>query len=205
MCSSDLGREVFLYRTSGSLGNPQYPGATFNDWYLTTAKTGDPEDVDAAYGKLERGQRYLVMAYFNQQRVCRVAYDDKTEDYITYAVYSHPLADSFFYPVADGEADWSDPQLSEIRQHLACVRGDHRSLNVVPLQDMSALPMTRDTRAGIYLTDGRWLNSQDNAQENRVCVVGNALASARGLKVGDNLTLTLQDAPSYFGIVEGTG
>ncbi|MCI8681298.1 MAG: hypothetical protein HFF81_11025, partial [Oscillospiraceae bacterium] len=199
------GREVFLYRTSGSLGNPQYPGATFNDWYLTTAKTGDPEDVDAAYGKLERGQRYLVMAYFNQQRVCRVAYDDKTEDYITYAIYSHPLADSFFYPVADGEADWSDPQLSEIRQHLACVRADHRSLNVVPLQDMSALPMTRDTRAGIYLTDGRWLNSQDSAQENRVCVVGNALASARGLKVGDNLTLTLQDAPSYFGIVEDTG
>ena len=29
--------------------------------------------------------------------------------------------------------------------------------------------------------------------------------SARGLKVGDNLTLTLQDAPSYFGIVEDTG
>lgn len=77
------GREVHLYRTSGSLGNPQYPGASFDDWYLATAKTGDPEDIDAAYAKLERGQRYLVVAYFNQQRVCRVAYDDKTEDYIT--------------------------------------------------------------------------------------------------------------------------
>ena len=204
----EAGREVVLYRTSGGLGAPRYPGAEFDDWYTTTLKTGDPADVDAAYAGLEQGQRYLVVAYYDQERapvLCRVVYNDEEDSYATHAVYSHPLADSFFYPVPEGEADWSDPQLDEIRRHLDRIRADNHSLNVVPLQDMSALPLTQDTKAGIYLTEGRWLDSRDNEQKNRVCVINNALAAARGLKAGDTLTLRLQDAPSYFGIVEMSG
>ena len=197
----EAGRKVVLSRTKGI--NPYFPSAEPSQYYVNTLKTGDPENLDAAFENLEIGQRYLVVARYNHQEVpimCRVEYDDEDDVFITHAIYSHPLADSFFYPVPEGEADWSDPQLSEIRGHLDRIHADQHSLNVVPLQDMSALPLTRDTQGGIYLTEGRWLDLQDNEQENRVCVIGNTFAASRRLKLGDTLTLKLQDAPSYFGL-----
>lgn len=197
----EAGRKVVLSRTKGI--NPYLPSAEPSQYYVNTLKTGDPENLDAAFENLEIGQRYLVVARYNHQEVpimCRVEYDDEDDVFITHAIYSHPLADSFFYPVPEGEADWSDPQLSEIRGHLDRIHADQHSLNVVPLQDMSALPLTRDTQGGIYLTEGRWLDLQDNEQENRVCVIGNTFAASRRLKLGDTLTLKLQDAPSYFGL-----
>mgnify|MGYP006922405733 CR=1 FL=1 len=59
-------------------------------YYVNTLKTGDPENLDAAFENLEIGQRYLVVARYNHQEVpimCRVEYDDEDDVFITHAIY----------------------------------------------------------------------------------------------------------------------
>lgn len=72
-------------------------------------------------------------------------------------------------------------------------------------QDMSALPFTQQVNRDGYLIEGRWLNADDNAASNPVCVILQDFAEKRGLHVGDTLTITLSDEQmSYSYYPEGT-
>ena len=198
------GREIVLNRTSGTLADRyQRYYDIMRDYYVDTLLTGDPQDPDAAYDHLEQGQRYLVVGYYDENEapgMCNVMYHSGDDTYTTYAIYSHPLTDSFFYPVPEGEADWSDSRLSVIRRHLDLIHEEQRALNVIPIQDMEVLPITKNQEAGLYLTEGRWITGEDSAQKNPVCVITSAFASCRDLKLGDRLTIRLRDIPSYFGL-----
>ena len=193
------GRRVVLSRSMG------------HSW-TTEMRNGldaDPAGAEAACEKLEIGGRYLAVGYYEQGRgsMCRLVITlepdgmgGQREVTTTYALFSHALEDAFFYPVPEGgEADWSDPQLAVIRDHLELIREETKALNVIPLQDMSALPQVQDSETGIYLTEGRWLDRRDEEQKRRVCVVNAALAAMRGLELGDTTTIKLRDIPSYFG------
>ena len=70
---------------------------------------------------------------------------------------------------------------------------------------MSALPFTQQVNRDGYLIEGRWLNADDNAASNPVCVILQDFAEKRGLHVGDTLTITLSDEQmSYSYYPEGT-
>lgn len=167
-------------------------------------------EQEEAYAALEMEGRYLAVGYYEPGKgsMCRVVRELKTdpeteeeyEEKTTYAVFSHTLEDAFFYQLPDsGEIDWSDPRLSLTRERLELIQEETRALNVIPLRDMSALPQVQDPEAGIYLTQGRWLDRRDDEQENRVCVVSASLATLRDLALGDTITIQLRDTPSYFG------
>lgn len=163
-------------------------------------KSGDPRDVDAAYAQLEAGARYLVMGYYQPSAYPRCQVETAGGGLTTYIALTSMEEGRFFHPVPmEGTVDWSDPVLGAYEKRIAQIRDGQRALNIVALRDMSALPLTQDSDAGIYLTEGRWLDGEDDALERRVCVVNANLASMRGLALGDSLTLRLRDIPSWQG------
>ena len=144
------------------------------------------------------GERYLDASHYH-------SYNASIEELPGGArgvrVEAMPLTEGcYFYSVpAEGEADWSAPALQGVERQIRYVRDQQHSLNIIPLQDMSALPMVQEDEPDIYLTDGRWLNGGDDAAGSRVCVVNANFASLRNLSLGDTLTIRLRDIPSYIG------
>ena len=144
------------------------------------------------------GERYLAASHYH-------SYNASIEELPGGArgvrVEAMPLTEGcYFYSVpAEGEADWSAPALQGVERQIRYVRDQQHSLNIIPLQDMSALPMVQEDEPDIYLTKGRWLNGGDDAAGSRVCVVNANFASLRNLSLGDTLTIRLRDIPSYIG------
>ena len=164
-----------------------------------------PFDIDEANRQLKLGECYLVQGYYRPKIYpsCKVEIstpEPGIEIQTTYAVAGQVVENGHFYPVpADMKVNWSDPRLIVSEEDIQISFDEQRALNIIPIKDMNALPETRDTVSGIYLTDGRWLNDQDDKLGSKVCVINANLASLRGLKLGDTLTLRLQDIPSFFG------
>ena len=214
LLTSDLGRYMAFYGTLRSYSD------TFFYFTVDTVLAGRPEYIHEDYtvilhptqfqdvanperarGQLVEGERYLAVGYYSLQQPSYIEYDELTGRATgTHAMLSCPLEGSYFYPVPEGqEADWSDPRLGDLEVFLQDVRNEQRALNIIPTKDMSALPIIQDADPKIFLTDGRWLDRQDDAAGSRACVISQVLASLRGLEVGDQLTLTLRDIPSTFG------
>lgn len=164
----------------------------------------DPQDVEYAYEQLEKGGRYLAVGYYYLHipgcRIAEVASDDGGTSRVMHARVQRASDDLFFIPVTEGsEAGWSGLKDHWLEENILLNWDNQRALNIIPTKDMSALPVVQDAASGIYLTDGRWLESADDELGRTVCVINEELASRRGLKVGDTLTLTLRDVPSHLG------
>ena len=162
----------------------------------------DPQDVEYAYEQLEKGGRYLAVGYYYLHiPSCRVVESDDGTSRVMHARVNCPSDDLFFTPVPEGsEANWSGLKDHQYEEGILLEWDNQRALNIIPTKDMSALPIAQDSASGIYLTDGRWLDSADDELGRTVCVINEDLASRRGLKVGDTLTLKLRDVPSHFGV-----
>lgn len=82
---------------------------------------------------------------------------------------------------------------------------NRHAMAVFTTKDMSSLPEVQEALKNYYLTAGRWLNADDQAEARQVCVVRNGFAAARNLHVGDTIVLTIRDDPySIFGYVTGS-
>ena len=212
LLTSDMNRYIAFYGTLWSYGDDYFhfivdevaagrPELIYEDYSVILHTTRDGTDPEAARGQLVKGERYLAVGYYSLLSPSRIEYDEKTgRQTATHALLSCPLEDGYFYPVPEGgEVDWSDPRLGDLGAFLQDVRSEQHALNVIPTQDMSALPQVQEADPSLYLTEGRWLDSRDNGAERRTCVISQSLAELRGLSVGDTLTLTLRDVPSTFG------
>ena len=169
--------------------------------YIKEGGMASISSADAA-GKapdaLKAGQSYLVLGqYIPDSPACSAGWGEGGA-YRTNARSASDGRGNWYYPV-DGEADWSDPALSYAAGFIQQAREEQRSLNIIPLRDMSALPMVQEADPALYLTAGRWLDGEDDAQGRRVCVINDNLATLRGLEVGDTLSIKLRDVPAYFG------
>ena len=214
LLTSDMNRYVAFYGTLWSYGSDYFhfivdeviagrPEYIYEDYsvilHVTTPQ--DVADPEGARAQLTRGARYLAVGYYSLFPPSCIEYDEKAgRQTATHVLLSCPLEDGYFYPVAEGcEADWSDPRLGDLGAFLQDVRSEQRALNVIPTQDMSALPQVQEADPALYLTEGRWLDGRDNGAARKTCVVSQSLAKLRHLSVGDTLTLTLRDVPSTFG------
>lgn len=188
----------FYFRVDTVLsGYPEYvsEGASV---VLFREDTYEPES--AAYAKLEKGQRYLALGFYHYGNPnCRIEETEESGRRI-FARIMRASDDSFFTPVSeDHAADWSDLENYRQKDAVSMSFDEQRALNIIPTEDMSTLPMTQNVAHNLFLADGRWLNTEDNVHGRKVCVVNEKLASLRGLKVGDFITLKLRDIASYFG------
>lgn len=143
---------------------------------------------------LEPGERYLVRGRF----------DSFDFNGVPIKFRALPLAENapLFYHVAAGdELDWNNPTLSGVPAEMQQCRDEQSALMAVTTKDMSAMPIV-ELDDQLYLTDGRWLNSADQAAQNKVCVINDAFAQLRGLKIGDTIDLTFRNVLTSYGYID---
>ena len=142
-------------------------------------------DLTDVYEELEIGGRYLLRGEY--------AYN-MTDDVTLVFKPLTPAQDGlWYYPVAEGEADLSDPLLAGVAEQIRLFDDNQHSLQTIAVKDVSALAQVWEETRGLYLLSGRWPDSQDDSENRRVCVIHEHLATQRRLAVGDTLTMTLRD------------
>ena len=185
------GNHMFYFTVdSVVVGYPEYiaPGAQISMQNNIDDRLGHDywryEDLTGPFTEMEVGQRYFLRGSKNDLRM------DKPEFRFTSLSEDGP----WYIPVEPGEEiDFTAPEHADVAAAMKLQDDNMRALSIIATQDMSALPETQETSGDLYLTEGRWLTAEDNAQGRKVCVIREALAEQRDLRVGDTLDLTLRD------------
>lgn len=162
---------------------------------------GDPKNIITVYFDsatlqqenpvMKTGKTYLIRGYYDPYK------NTGRGDVLNFDLL--PLEEGVLFlegepesPAAQRYLD-SDTELQERNRH---------AMMAVTTADMSALPLVQESSRDFYLEDGRWPDREDSVNRNMVCAVTKEFADVRDLKVGDTLTMTLQNRnPSYFGYV----
>ncbi len=168
------------------------------------------DDAPAVLDMLTVGEQYLIRGEaMREPQYVDDVFDDKDNRFKQKLAFSKgwelyaalPLASGgpLFYPVPEsGEIDWSDPVLDGAEEEIELCREEQGAMLVVATRDMESMKDTQPDE-WIYLVDGRWLNYEDNAGQNRVCVIHDEMAKVRGLSIGDTITLKLRNlTDNYF-------
>lgn len=189
------GDVLFVFEPEEILnGYPEFIEAGRN--VIMVVSRDDAVDTVALVNSLQRGERYLIRGRFEGDA-------SFTFTGIPIRFHAQLLAENapLFYHIAAGEElDWSDPAISGAAEEMRRCRDEQGALMAVTTKDMSAMPMVY-SNDHIHLMDGRWLDSADQAAQNKVCVVNHAFAQVRGLKVGDTITLTFRNVLTSHGYI----
>lgn len=143
------------------------------------------------------GQRYFIHGWY-----------DGLLDPIFYN-YSNlqiiPLDDGqdWYLPLAkNASIDFSTPAMSVIKNEIDVLNENLRTLSIIATADMSAMPQMQESSRYFYLSEGRWLNHQDDLDKNKVIVVPEDFTMKRRLKLGDEILLTFRPlTDTYFGYI----
>ena len=136
--------------------------------------------------ELEPGGHYLVRAY----------YFPTGESSRRINLRMKPLIDGgplFMELEAGATPDFGLPELAQLEAEMALVRENQHAMDVYSTRDMRMLEDAQESSKNYYLVDGRWIDLDDDAGGNRVCVVNNLFAGARGLSLGDAIKLSFRN------------
>ena len=112
-----------------------------------------------------------------------------------------PLDDKqlWYIPIAKGtDIDFSDPVLTPFKNKIDILNENLHTLYIIATADMSAIPSMQESSRHFYLSDGRWLNHQDDLDGKKVIVVPNSFAYRRKLELGDEITFTIRPLTDTF-------
>ena len=146
--------------------------------------------------EMETGQRYLIRGW-----------EDPGQEFFPFnSPYNArfqiiPLDDQqlWYLPLADGASvDFSAPAMAALKNKIDILNENLHTLNLIATTDLSALPETQEAARYFYLTAGRWLNHQDDLDENKVIVVPEHFATMRGFELGDEIQLTFRPLKDTF-------
>lgn len=163
----------------------------------TVTLVGGPE-LEEAFGEMTVGARYLVRAAYNPL-------DSRCVDLALHPQAAHVFLfkrltdENPWFLEAEEALDLSNAQYSRLLKEIRLVDDNQRALYVIATADMSAMPSVQEASRAYYLTDGRWLNAEDQASGNMACVIHAGFAAARGLKLGDTVSMELRNVYSVFG------
>ena len=159
--------------------------------YFITGETGE----DSALAEVQVGNYYLIKAFYDSD-IYNI-WDNPGENLIIKPINN---SDLWFLPVKPGvQLDLETPELAGLQDELELLRENQSAMVVIGTKDMSAMPLMQQASKTYYLTDGRWLDQEDDRSARKVCVVHQEFANYRGLAVGDTITLTLRDFDLAFG------
>ena len=192
--------DVFFYGTyNGSIGGGQYMFTVDEvlsglPEYVSQGKNIylciDTETFDGEYPQLTGGKRYLL-------RGCA---DSWQHGYILTFTWKWLSSDLPWFLPAESDIDLSLPEYAQFVSEMRQSHDNACSVAVTATADMTDIPRIQlqpnETDANgyhYYLADGRWLNYEDNLAGNRVVVIYAGLANARGLSIGDTITITLRN------------
>jgi len=143
------------------------------------------------------GQRYFIHGWY-----------DGLLDLVFYN-YSNlqilPLDDGqhWYLPLAkEASIDFSTPAMSVLKNEIDVLSENLHTLSIIATADMSAMPQMQESSRTFYLSEGRWLNHQDDLDKNKVIVVPEDFTMKRHLKLGDEISLTFRPlTDTYFGYI----
>lgn len=164
--------------------------------------TGDEErdaEIQAFNDSLVKGGRYLFRMYYN-----RLAGGDPSN-----YMYFKPLYEGGPWAYAlepDEMPDLSDPVFGDLGYQVKTINENIKTMCVVGTKDMDSIPSFQESSREFVLKSGRFLNNDDNKNRSMVCAVFKDFADARGLAVGDEITLTFRKLDyNYLGyIIDGS-
>lgn len=151
---------------------------------ITVTYYPDDKDTDwaTAFDGLQTNQVYGVRAYYSGEG-----------EYTSHLLLRRAV------PAGEWFLSQGDARMDDLVEADAVQEINRHRITLNSTKDMSALPFTQEINRDGYLVDGRWLNSADNENSNPVCVILQDFAEARGLGVGDTLTITLHDEQMSYG------
>jgi hypothetical protein len=101
--------------------------------------------------------------------------------------------DLWYIQLDKGESiNFSVPEMASIKNKIDILNENLHTLGIIATADMSAMPQTQEASRELYLTEGRWLNHQDDLDGNKAIVVSSEFAEMRDLKLGDEIQLTFR-------------
>lgn len=86
----------------------------------------------------------------------------------------------------------------KLRENIEVIEQNRHTFTSIAVKDMSKLPNMQEVSRSYFLTDGRWIDINDYNAKNRACVIYYDLANARGLKVGDKISLKHTEATMKY-------
>ncbi|MDX9771462.1 MAG: ABC transporter permease [Tenuifilaceae bacterium] len=150
-----------------------------------------------AIEQMDVGQRYLMRAWKDNSFRIDPSWQNTSSTLQIRALDGEAL---WYLPLAQGaELDFNDPALAGIKNEIDILNENQHALYIFGSADMSAMPPMQESARMYFLTDGRWLNHQDDLNQNRVIVIQKDFADLRKLRVGDTITLTLRGLQNPYG------
>ncbi|MCL2169520.1 MAG: hypothetical protein FWB74_05785 [Defluviitaleaceae bacterium] len=150
------------------------------DWTLSLEEAIQFLEGEHPLNQLQMGQRYLFWWSNTGQK---------------YAGGDEPI---FFIDAND--QDMLDAFFEAYRAEMDLADQTIRTMHITGTRDMTAIPRAQvgglyRLTTGHFLQGGRWLTEGDYLEQNHVAVIPIHMATRRGLRIGDTLTLTLRDNP----------
>jgi hypothetical protein len=171
-------------------------------YYFSLIRTPDAESILPALMKMQVGQRYLLRGRVDRymQQFSGISVVNRENLF-----YFTPLDGQtlWYIQVGDGEeVDLNNPQYAAVLNEIGMLHTNLHALLLVGTADMSAIPRMQQSRQDVYLMEGRWLNREDDLSGRRAIVIASDLATTRGLKLGDQLTITMRGLKEpYYGYI----
>lgn len=212
--ATEYNNTMFMYATylggvlsdgenTGGFTNPENPSTPFRYWYqaefyVNKVLAGYPEhiqenekielslyaddkkDIEAVLNHFEKDKEYLVRACF-------------AGAYFNATPLLKPVdSENYAYTVQDGHtADLSAGLQKEIE---TCNENTHIAF-LTTTKDMSMIPSMKSV---YYLEDGRFLNREDDLNQNKVCVIRREMAERRQLSIGDKISMKIRETPTVY-------
>ena len=141
--------------------------------------------------KMETGQRYFVRSWNIPYTYLDLAWENTHQ--ANYQLLALDERQLWYIPLAkDASIDFNDPWMASIKNKIDILNENLHTLGIIATADMSAMPQTQESSRDLYLTEGRWLNHQDDLDGNKAIVVSSEFAEMRDLKLGDEIQLTFR-------------
>ncbi len=147
--------------------------------------------------KMEVDHRYFIHGWEDG------LLDDVFFDYRKLQIHRLDDEQNWYLPLAkNASIDFSTPGMTAIKNEIDVLNENLHTLSIIATADMSAMPDMQETSRVHYLTEGRWLNHQDDLDKNKVIVVPEDFATERHLKLGDEIPLTFRPlTDTYYGLI----
>lgn len=155
----------------------------------------------AEYDVLEVGRQYLLRAHYREGNEINAAFAAQNgfpgSNFVLDKLL--PTGESaYFYEILEGESvDYNVPELEGLSAYLQFLQHNQSAMLFTGTKDMSRMPVCQESSRRYYLTEGRWIDREDDLYENRVCVIHNYFAKCRGLEIGDKIRVRLENIDEY--------
>jgi ABC-type antimicrobial peptide transport system permease subunit len=141
------------------------------------------DDIIDDLFELEPGKKYIFRAVFERT--------------ISSGTFAKPLYEGgpLYIELDDsGSIDWNDPQFKIIKEEIDFINENIVSYDLIGTKDMTAMLEVQDGSNDFYLVEGRWINNEDNENQNHVIIIQELLAEMYDINIGDKLEITMRDS-----------